>query len=42
VGDAISIPTAPTKTAASYTLSAQWKYVEVVSDGSQWLIVGSN
>jgi len=30
------------QTAASYTLSAQWEYVEIVSDGSQWLIVGSN
>jgi len=35
--DSISIPPPLPKTAASYTLSAQWKYVEVVSDGSQWL-----
>ena len=28
--------------AASYALSAQWKYVVVVSNGSNWLIVGNN
>jgi hypothetical protein len=28
--------------AASYVLSAQWKYVTVVSDGSNWLIIANN
>jgi len=28
--------------AATYSLSAQWKYVVVVSDGANWLIVGNN
>jgi len=28
--------------AATYTLSAQWQYVVVVSNGSNWLIVGNN
>jgi hypothetical protein len=28
--------------AASYVLSAQWKYVTVVSDGSNWLVIANN
>ncbi|SDD23571.1 hypothetical protein [Williamwhitmania taraxaci] len=28
--------------AATYTLSAQYKYVTVISDGSNWLIIGGN
>jgi hypothetical protein len=28
--------------AASYVLSAQWKYVTIVSDGSNWLIIANN
>ena len=28
--------------AATYALSAQYKYVKVVSDGSHWIIVGNN
>jgi hypothetical protein len=28
--------------AASYALSAQWKYVTVVSDGSNWLVIANN
>jgi hypothetical protein len=28
--------------AASYSLSVQWKYVDVVSDGANWFIVGAN
>lgn len=27
---------------ASYSLSAQWKYVEVVSNGTDWMIVANN
>lgn len=28
--------------AASYSLSAQWKFVSVVSDNANWLIIGAN
>jgi hypothetical protein len=28
--------------ASSYVLSAQWKYVTIVSDGSNWLIIANN
>lgn len=28
--------------ASDYTLSAQYKYVKLTSDGTQWLVVGSN
>jgi hypothetical protein len=28
--------------AATYRLPAPWKYVTVVSDGTNWLIVGNN
>lgn len=28
--------------AANYTLSAQWKYVTVVSDGTNWMIIANN
>lgn len=28
--------------AASYSMSVQYKYVDVVSDGTNWFIVGSN
>jgi hypothetical protein len=28
--------------AANYSLATQWKYVKVVSDGTNWLIIGNN
>ena len=28
--------------AITYELSAQYKYVKVVSDGANWLIIGNN
>ncbi|MHA1289726.1 MAG: LVIVD repeat-containing protein, partial [Candidatus Thorarchaeota archaeon] len=27
---------------ATYSLSSQWKYVTIISDGSNWLVIGNN
>ncbi|OIO40628.1 hypothetical protein AUJ10_02640, partial [Candidatus Pacearchaeota archaeon CG1_02_31_27] len=43
--NAVTIDGAETETidgAATYDLSAQWKYVTIVSDGTNWLIVANN
>jgi phage gp45-like len=28
--------------AATYTLSAQYKYVQIMSNGSNWIVIGNN
>jgi hypothetical protein len=28
--------------ATTYTLSSQWKYVTIISNGSNWLVIGNN
>ncbi len=41
----ISVQTSLSQTidgATNYTLSAQWKYVQVQSDGANWIIIGQN
>jgi hypothetical protein len=43
--NAVTVAPPPGQTidgAASYVLSAQWKYVTVVSDGSNWFIIANN
>ena len=43
--NAVTVGTTSSQTidgAATYALSAQYKYVKVVSDGSHWIIVGNN
>jgi hypothetical protein len=43
--NAVTVGTTSSQTidgAATYALSAQYKYVKVVSDGANWIIVGNN
>ena len=45
MANAVTVGTTSSQTidgAATYALSAQYKYVKVVSDGSHWIIVGNN
>ena len=45
VANVVTVGTTSSQTidgAATYALSAQYKYVKVVSDGSNWIIVGNN
>ncbi|HEX7556524.1 MAG TPA: hypothetical protein VF338_07850 [Leptolinea sp.] len=44
-GSGATIATSAAQTidgATTYSLSGQWKYITVVSDGSNWLIIGNN
>jgi hypothetical protein len=43
--NAVTVATTSSQTidgATTYALAAQWKYVRVVSNGSNWLVVASN
>ena len=43
--NAVTVGTTSAQTidgSSSYTLSSQYKYVKVVSDGTNWIIVGNN
>jgi len=44
-GNAVTVGTTSSQTIdgiTTYALSAQYKYVKVVSDGANWIIVGNN
>ncbi|MFP5519911.1 MAG: hypothetical protein ACLGGX_08405 [Bdellovibrionia bacterium] len=43
--NAVTVTPSGTETidgAASYSLGAQWKYVKMISDGANWLVIGNN
>ncbi len=43
--NAVTIATSSSQTIdglATYSLASQWKYVRVISDGSNWIVVGNN